>query len=155
MPFEIDNYIYDSDLIIAYCSQFKPKMTKIPMDDALVLDNLEKKEWYTKQFKNGISPMDVIDNPRKHKNHYQRMINADMKYPIIVWKEKKLVVDGNHRLGSAFLHDDKFVKAYIFNTALMKKFRIGKFETRKEYLEIVENINPSDLINLFYKRFCN
>lgn len=51
MPFEIDNYVYDSELIIAYCNIFKPKMIKISMESSLVFDNLEKKRMVQRKCK--------------------------------------------------------------------------------------------------------
>lgn len=153
MPFEIDNYIYESELIIAYCKIYKPKYIKIPMNSDLIYNNLEKKEWFNKKYKNGISILDVINNPKKHTNHFQRIINANVNFPIVIWKEKKLVIDGNHRLGNAYINNDKYIKAFIFDTKLMKNFRIGKFNNREEYFSITENIKANDLIVLFYKRF--
>ena len=153
MPFEIDNYVYDSELLIAYCNIFKPKTEKISMNSPIILDNVVKKEWFSNKYSDGLSILDVIDNKKKYPNHYKRMLNADTKYPIIIWKEKNLVIDGNHRLGNAIINDHKYIKAYVFDNKLMKKFRIGKFSNRRGYNKIVEKINPNFLITLFYKRF--
>ena len=67
MPFEIDNYIYESELMIAYCNIFKPKYIRIPMDSNLIMDNLKKKEWFNEKYKNGISVLDVINDSKKKK----------------------------------------------------------------------------------------
>lgn len=99
--------------------------------------------------------LSTIQKKKKYSAHYQRMVNANMNFPIIIWKEKNLVVDGNHRLGNAYLNNDKTIKAFVFDNKLMKKFRIGKFNNRKEYSNIINNIKINHLIILFYKRFLN
>lgn len=132
-PFEIDDYIYDNELIFAYCNIFKPSIEKIAMDSDLIFYNLEKKEWFNEKMKNGLNILDVVESPNKYKQHYQRMVDADIRYPIIIWKEKNMIIDGNHRLGHSFLNRHKFINAYIFDNNLIKKFRIGNFKTRHEY----------------------
>lgn len=150
----IDDKIYGNDMILAYINIFKPKVEKINMKSKIIQKNLHKKEWFTEKLKNGLSPINVINNPDKYSEHYQRILKVDMSYPIIIWKEKKEVIDGNHRLGYAYLHKHTTIKAYILDNQLMKKFQLGKFKNMKEYQKIVNQIDINDQIELFYKNFC-
>ena len=154
MPFTVDNTIYESSMIISYINLFKPPKTSIKMSSKIIQDNLIKKEWFTPKYKNGISVLDVIQNKKKHKEHYERMLDAELKYPIIIWKEKNLIIDGNHRIGAALIRDKKTIKAYELTTAQMKKFAIVKFTNEEDYWEKYNSLNTNNYIELFYKRFC-
>ena len=46
---------------------------------------------------------DIIDNPEKYKEEYERTMKADLKYPIDIMKNKWrwLILDGLHRLMKA------------------------------------------------------
>ena len=154
MPFTVDNIIYENSMIIAYVNLFTPTKITIKMSSKIIQDNLYKKEWFTPKYKNGISVLDVIQNKKKHKKHYERILNAELKYPIFIWKEKNLIIDGNHRLGVALIRKKKTIKAYEFTNEQMKKFEITKFKNEKDYLKKCNNLNTNDYIELFYKRFC-
>ncbi len=47
-----------------------------------------------------LSPFNVLKNPDLHIGHYQRILNADLKYPIdCIWiKGRYFILDGVHRL---------------------------------------------------------
>ena len=47
-----------------------------------------------------IKPSEVINQPEKFREEYERTMQADMSYPIDVmcWKERWLILDGLHRL---------------------------------------------------------
>lgn len=47
-----------------------------------------------------ISPNDVLKN-KKYKNHYDRIMNADLDYPILVSKNNDRNFDGLHRYAKA------------------------------------------------------
>jgi len=154
MPFHIGNEIYDSQLIIAYINLCKPKITKIPMSEKIIEQNLLHNEWYNAHGKNGFSILDVINNKKVHAKHYQRMINANVNYPIVIWKEKKLVIDGNHRLGHAFINDHEYIKTVIVDNAFMKKILLGTFRNKREFDEVIASYKLHDYIELFVKKFC-
>ena len=82
------------------------------------------------------------------------MLSAELKYPIIIWKEKNLIIDGNHRIGAALIRDKKTIKAYELTTAQMKNFAIVKFTNEEDYWKKYNNLNTNTYIELFYKRFC-
>lgn len=151
MPFYIDNNIYESDLLNAYINIFKPKSIKINMDSDAISKNLNKKEWCNNKGKECLSIIDVILNKKKHNKHYSRMLSADMKYPIIMWKN--IIIDGNHRLGNAYINNNKYIKVYKINNKIMNKIKIGTFKNMKEYNEVVNNYTQLDYIMHFYKNF--
>ena len=51
-------------------------------------------KWYV------LKPRDVINNPKKYKLEYERIMNSDISYPIDVManKERLVILDGLHRL---------------------------------------------------------
>ena len=75
-------------------------------------------------------------------------MNSNLKYPIIIIKNN-IIVDGMHRLSKAYLLNKKYIKAYIFDDALLKKFLIDKNENYNR----VDKLNNSYFIELFYQRF--
>jgi hypothetical protein len=153
--FNVDKYIYSNDLAIAYINIFKPKPIKIKMTDDIIKQNIVKKEWFNINFKNGVSISDVINYPLKYSDHYQRMLNADMKFPIIIWKEAGLVIDGNHRLGHAIINNYSYIYAYIFTDDLMEKIKIGTFKSDYEYEMVINKYTIYDYIELFNTKFIN
>ncbi len=50
-----------------------------------------------------LTPNEVAINPKKHKKEYQRVMNADLRYPldIMLNKGRWLMLDGLHRLVKA------------------------------------------------------
>lgn len=59
-----------------------------------------------------VEPQEVLNDPKKHPEEYQRTMKADMQYPIDImyWKGRWLILDGLHRLMKASLQNDKLVK---------------------------------------------
>lgn len=57
-----------------------------------------------------LKPRDVISNPKKYPEEYQRTLRADAGYPIDImrWRGKWLILDGLHRLMKEFI-DQKAV----------------------------------------------
>jgi peptidase E len=58
--------------------------------------------WENDGFYN-LKPQEVIDNPKGHKQEYERTIASDLKYPIDIMENKGrwLILDGLHRLMKA------------------------------------------------------
>lgn len=59
---------------------------------------------------------EVIQNPKHYPNHYQRILKADLTYPICIAKSKNgkwFVLDGTHRLAKAYIDNLKTIKAKI------------------------------------------
>ena len=69
---------------------------------------------------NDITPRTVIKNPQKYKNHYNRIVNANLNYPIHINKDGT-ITDGYHRVIRALLLGDKTIKAYIVPQSIYRK----------------------------------
>jgi len=142
--FSDNKKVYSVDMIFAYINIFKPKYVKVNVQN--YLSTLEYNGWRNK--KHSFSPKDVIDNPKKYKDDYNRILNANLKYPIVIANDN--IVDGVHRLTKAYLENKKQIKAYIFNGELLEKFLVDK----NKNWEKVDKLNTWDFIELFYKKFC-
>ena len=59
-----------------------------------------------------LAPIEVLDRPDKHQKEYDRVLRADLAYPIdIMWnKGRWLILDGLHRLMKAWVLGIKKVK---------------------------------------------
>ena len=132
--------------MIAYVNIYKPQTIKINPND-YINSIINYKGWGNPIKKIFYSPQDVLDNPNKYKDDYERIMNADLKFPIIISKNND-VIDGIHRLIKAFSMK-KQIKAYVFDNNLLKKFLINKSGDYKK----VDKLSTSDLIELFNRRF--
>lgn len=95
---------------------------------------------------------DVVTHPKIHSKHFDRMVSANMTYPMIVWKE--LVIDGNHRLGHAYLNKYETIDVIIFDDDIMDRMCLGQFNDYKEYRQIVHSYGLTELDQLFVEKFC-
>ena len=77
--------------------------------------NLNKEIW-TDNKNNKIKPIDVLDNIDNvlYRQHKERIMNADMKYPIIL-NPKDKIADGIHRLCYAVINKIETMKYYKFD----------------------------------------
>lgn len=137
---------YSVDMILAYINIFKPKYIKVNVKD--YLNTLEFNCWGNPKTKKRFSPKNVIDDPKKYKEDYKRIMNSNLKYPIIIANNN--IIDGVHRLTKAYLKNRKYINSYIFDEDLLKNFLINK----KLDLNKIDKLNTYDFIELFYKKFC-
>lgn len=81
----------------------KNKVIQIPIKE--IINHLEKNVWsYQIEGRMDFKPIDVIENPMINKYHYNRILMADLSYPIIVIKNEGIdILDGLHRLAKAYL----------------------------------------------------
>ncbi|HNZ86355.1 MAG TPA: hypothetical protein PLD95_02010 [bacterium] len=58
-----------------------------------------------------LTPGVVINNPKKHKKEYERIMLCDLKYPLDIMENngKWLLLDGLHRLTKAYIQGNKTV----------------------------------------------
>ncbi len=70
--------VYSVDFMFAYINIFKPKSREV--DITKIKFDINRICWARRT----LSPMDVLRNPDKYKDEYERIINSDLKYPIIV-----------------------------------------------------------------------
>ena len=132
--------VYSVDLMFAYINIFKPEIHKINLDS--VNYDVNAKSWGD----GNISVNDVLQNPKKYKDDYDRINNANLKYPIIM-DFKGNIFDGVHRYIKAKKLNKKTIKVYLFNNELLKNFIIDKNSNYNKKLEI------NEYIELFYKIF--
>ena len=82
-----------------------------------LLWNLDLPHWEEELIDDwNLTPKEVIEHPKYHQNHYNRIQKVNLKYPICITKNKKdkwFVLDGTHRLAKAFLEKHKTVKVKI------------------------------------------
>lgn len=137
--------IYSVDMMIAYVSIFKPEYKKVDLKD--FINVIDYKGWGDPITKKMYSPSDVINNKRNYKKEYERIKSANLNYPIIISNDQ--IIDGVHRYIKAYMSGKKTIKAYVFPQNLMNKFIIN----RNGNWKIVDSMEISDYIKLFYKRF--
>lgn len=138
--FSDNKYKYSTALMFSYINLCKPNENKLNLDDLSF--NLEYNSW-----ENNVRPIDVVNDMKnkKYKDEISRIINADIKYPIII-DSKYNILDGFHRYIKHIIENKKTIDVYIFDKKIMKKFIIGKHD------EII-TLEPNDFIELFYRRF--
>jgi len=142
--YSVNKNIYSVDLMIAYVNIYKPKFIKV--NPNYFIDSIiNYKGWGDPSKKILYSPQDVLNEPKKYKDDYERIINAELNYPIIITKNNS-VVDGIHRLIKAF-YLKKQINAYVFDYKLLKKFLLDKNGNYSK----VDNLSISDLIGFFAK----
>ena len=58
---------------------------------------------------------EIIENPKKYQEEYERTVKADMKYPIDIMENKGrwLILDGLHRLMKAYIQGMRKVNVRI------------------------------------------
>lgn len=59
-----------------------------------------------------LKSMEIINDPEKYKDEYERTMKADLSHPIDIMKNKGrwLILDGLHRLMKAYIQGQKKVK---------------------------------------------
>ena len=140
-------YVYSVDMMMAYVNVFKHPIVKINV--AEFLPQLILIQW------NDMALLDVLRELNKNQTHYNRIMDADLSYPIFVRGDNDLI-DGAHRLCKAILTGKKTIDAYVFNKTLMKKFVIHEGFTADHK---VDNAGAGEkelheLLTMFHKRFC-
>jgi hypothetical protein len=93
-----------------------------------------------------ISVNDVLKNPKKYNDEYDRIIKAKLNYPIIM-DTKGNIYDGVHRYIKSKMLNKKTIKVYLFDDKLLKKFIINKTGDYNIKLDI------NEYIEIFYKKF--
>ena len=150
----IDDNFYSVDMMIAFL-----QLNKVPiinMDANKLYAELDYNVWdyYNRGSINAISPMMVIKYPKKYKHHYKRILDANLKYPIILSEQKggRIILDGYHRLTKAYIHKLKKIKTHVLSKKVLKKFKLDYVNW-----EEVTNNSPEiyDLIVKYHKRFCD
>ena len=142
--FRDDKYIYSVDMMMAYVNT-----NKIPVEKVSVKDNLSQLE---QDVWGDYSPSDVLRHPerKKYADNIQRMKEADLSYPIFM-TSKFQIIDGYHRFLKAVQENNTYIKAYIFDPPLMRKFIINK---ELDFVAVHQKMAIHDLLEMYVKRFC-
>ncbi len=94
-----------------------------------LLHNLDKDYW-TVITKNGkkkyVTPNQVLKNPKIAMLHYQAILDADLSYPLIIYKDNDDldILDGLHRLAKSVKLGRKTVKVKIATYKMLDYARI-------------------------------
>lgn len=139
-----DKHIYSVDMMMSYVNTQKHPIEKIKIDENLW--QLDQNVW------GDYSPSDVLKHPerKKYAENIQRIKDADLSYPIFM-TSKYQIIDGYHRLLRAVKEKKPSINAYIFDTALMKKFIVCK---ELNYPAVHQRMKIHELLELYVKRFC-
>ena len=140
-----NSFIYLVDLMFMYTKTISSHKIKINK----LLPQIKIKDW------DNVSPIQVIKNKSISPNDYNRIINADLRYPIIITKNYK-VIDGMHRLSKAYLKKKKHIRSYIIDKNTMKKFIISKKKGKTwkpSNWNYYENLTKKDIEKLYKDRF--
>ena len=137
--------IYSVDMMLAYINTHEHPITKIKIEE--LEPQMEENVW------GDWSPVTVLEKraTKKYANDVKRIYEANLDYPIIV-TAKHTIVDGYHRVAKAMLHKNKEVRAYVFDSVLMKKCIVDK---NMDFIKVHQQTSISDIIELWNKQFCN
>ena len=70
--------------------------------------------------KKALTPREVLDNRDKYPNHWKRILEADLSYPILI-TERKTVIDGYHRLLKAMIQNQTKINAVKVSDSTLQK----------------------------------
>lgn len=143
-----DGYIYSIDMIFKFLDECPIKYIKYPIETFVSV--LSKKYWgdptnSRKQF----GPADVLKDKEKYKDHYKRILDADLRYPILVNKKFR-ILDGVHRITKSFIKNKKYIKVRIVNDAILKLCVIG-LENKIGYKKVFK-LTPKQIEKIFRER---
>ena len=81
--------------------------------------------WNTADGYYNLRPTEVINNSEKYSEHYRRIMESDLKYPLDIMfnKGRWLFLDGLHRLAKAKILNQKKVKVRKINRQFINKIR--------------------------------
>ena len=148
-----NNHLYLIDFMFLYVNKGNISSQKIDIHQ--LLPQLSRNVW------NGISPMQIIEKtvPTEKKDisieHAERIKKTDIQYPIII-NTNYDIIDGMHRLVKAYLLEQEYIEAYIFNDDLMDKFMIWKIKG-KNWIKTGEiyydSLSKEEIEELYRNRF--
>ncbi len=120
------------------------KIYSVPISE--FMSDLLTKSWsYQSEDAPDFSPMDIIKNPNLSSTHYSRILNSDIKFPILVYKhvikDQKKVLDGLHRLANRYIEykrtkKDMYIQVrYVTNNQLRKSEVLSDDKEVNEYYQ--------------------
>jgi len=94
-------------------------------------------------------PTQVLKDPTKYKEDYDRIKNADLRYPILM-TEKFEVIDGNHRITKSFMERKKSIRVRIIPRKILKELIVHK--TTKNVFDKLDAMDMKDVRKLYLKK---
>lgn len=120
------------DMIIAYNNLHKVPTQKISTPKI----DLSFKGWQDDKG-DSYSPNDVLKNPSKYPDDYDRIVNANLKHPILL--TETFIIDGVHRITHAIINGIKSIRAIIVPKNIIKLVGISpQTRERNEGFEFIE-----------------
>jgi len=110
---------------------------------------LTKKMWGDPSTGKWWGPKEVLTQPDKYKEDYKRILEADLRYPILI-TEKLEVIDGNHRITKSFLEHKGSIRARIIPKRFLKELIV--FKTTRNVFDKLGEMNVSDVKKLYSKK---
>ena len=143
-----NKYMYLVDLMFMYINDGNIVSKKIKTN--ILFPQLKFPGW------GNISPLQVIKDKNVSIENYNQILQADLRYPIILDSNLK-IVDGAHRLSKAYILNKKYIRAYIFDRDIMNKFKIGEKKKERKWIKkdwnYYESLTVKDVEELYNKRF--
>lgn len=148
------NNIYSVDMMISYIRLQSPHIFYVKMED--FVDQLKKNIWGNPSKGIRYSPMSVITNPSSNQHEYDKIMRANISFPIILSPRGDLI-DGIHRVSKVYLKkingdkqaDNFQLRAVMFDDTLMAKFLLSSTLDWKK----VHSMKTFDFIELYARRF--
>ena len=138
-------------MMISFCDIFKPKETKYNVNE--LFETIRNHNAWSNNDGDVYSPQMVLDNPsnKKYKDDIKRIRDSNLKYPIIIVKDKKefSVANGYHRIIKAKQQGKKDIRTIVFDYKMLEKFYLLP---EKDFDELNER-PVFEIINLFVERF--
>lgn len=142
----IGKTIYSVDMMIAYVRL--NSLPKVRYQVQELADALLSPKGWGQEVK--YSALDVIARPNEYKEDYDRIQNANLRFPIFMTSGGQLL-DGVHRIAKAAATGRKTLSAYVFDPELLKKFIVNR---RADYQKVYD-MNMHDFITMYVERFAS
>ncbi len=107
------------------------KVYSVPISE--FISDLSTKSWsYQSEEAPDFAPMDIIKNPNLSSTHYSRILNSDVRFPILVYKhavsDQKKILDGLHRLAKQYITYKNTDKMTYVNVKYVTQNQLQKSE---------------------------
>jgi hypothetical protein len=145
------NLIYSVDMMFIFLKEHEHAYSVIPIN---YFEHIFSQTCWGDPRGFKYSPNDVLASPEKYQRDYNRIINADLSYPIIISKnsnDKYIIIDGVHRLSLCLLNHNDFINAYMFDDTLLEKFMINN-EGNWDYVDSMDQLFITGLYNERFKK---
>lgn len=110
---------------------------------------------WTDEYGEPITPINVRNYPLLYPFHTDRVLNADMTYPILLYPNGA-IFDGMHRLLRAYCQKSSYIDTITIPENVLKKFIIQIHTDELYDIDMIRNRNYKKTIKILFKsRFEN